>query len=207
MAGLRSLVLGEGRLNMPTADASEQPTSPQGGEHVKPDKTSARPIRAVGLLLILQAIGLIGLIAYGLLQVDWQQVKSDSQQGLVVEIQPDSSQQEGEEKSGVEAARAIGAAILFLPSIVLAILGALGFLIFSRRGWLLASLAQTLSLGACMELYYDSVWEKPGFVYPVMLYCILMILYLNSSAVRVVFHSRHKPAKTMGQDLEVVRDS
>jgi hypothetical protein len=176
---------------------------------VKPDKSSSRPIRAVGLLLILQAIGLVGLLAYGLLQVDWQQVRSDSQQqGLVLEIQLDSSQQqEGEEESGLEAARAIVAAILFLPSIVLAILGALGFLIFSRRGWLLASLAQTLSLGACMELYYDSVWEKPGFVYPVMLYCILMILYLNSSAVRVVFHSKRKPAKTMGQDLEVVRDS
>jgi hypothetical protein len=75
---------------------------------VKPDKTSSRPIRAVGLLLILQAIGLVGLIAYGLLQVDWQQVRSDSQQGLVVEMQPDSSQQEGEEGSGLEAARAIG---------------------------------------------------------------------------------------------------
>jgi hypothetical protein len=209
MAGLRSLVLGEGRLNIPTADASERPTSPQGWEHVKPDKSSSRPIRAVGLLLILQAIGLVGLIAYGLLQVDWQQVRSDSQQqGLVLEIQPDSSQQqEGEEESGLEAARAIGAAILFLPSIVLAILAALGFLIFSRRGWLLASLAQTLSLGACMELYYGSVWEKPGFVYPIMLYCTLMILYLNSSAVRVVFHSRRKPAKSRGQDLEVVRDS
>lgn len=174
---------------------------------MKPDKTSSRPIRAVGLLLILQAIGLVGLLAYGLLQVDWQQVRSDSQQGLEVEIQPDSSQQEGEEESGLVAARAIGAAILFLPSIVLAILGALGFLIFSRRGWLLASLAQTLSLGACMELYYGSVWEKPGFVYPVMLYCVLMILYLNSSEVRVVFHSRRKPAKNRGQDLEVVRDS
>ena len=176
---------------------------------MKPDKTSSRPIRAVGLLLILQAIGLVGLIAYGLLQVDWQQVRSDSQQqGLVLEIQPDSSQQqEGEEESVLEAARAIVAAILFLPSIVLAILGALGFLLFSRRGWLLASLAQTLSLGACMELYYDSVWEKPGFVYPVMVYCILMILYLNSSGVRVVFHSRRKPAKSRGQDLEVVRDS
>ena len=174
---------------------------------MKPDKTSSRPIRAVGLLLILQAIGLVGLLAYGLLQVDWQQVRSDSQQGLVVEIQPDSSQQEGEEGSGLEAARAIGAAILFLPSIVLAILGALGFLLFSRRGWLLASLAQTLSLGACMELYYNSVWENPAFVYPVMLYCILMILYLNSSEVRVVFHSRRKPAKTVGQDLEAVHDS
>ena len=157
------------------------------------------------MLLILQAIGLVGLIAYSLLQVDWQQVRSDSQQqGLVVEIQPDSSQQQ--EGPALDAARAVGAAILFLPSIVLAILGALGFLLFSRRGWLLASLAQTLSLGACMELYYEPFWDNPDFVYPVMLYCILMILYLNSSEVRVVFHSRRKPAKTVGQDLEAVGD-
>src|SRR5215213_9344588 len=194
MARLTGLTSGEGSLNVTTADASERSASPQGGEHDVLDKTNSRPIRAVGLLMLLQAIGLVGLSAYGLLQIDWQQVGFDWQ-----------SQEE--EESELEAARAVGAAILFLPSIVLAILGALGFLLFSRRGWLLASLAQTLSLGACMEFYYDSFWEKPDFIYPVMLYCILMILYLNSSAVRVVFHSRHKPAKTMGQDLEVVRDS
>ena len=187
-----------------TVDASERPTSPQGGEDDEPHKTSSRPIRAVGLLLILQAIVLVGFIAYGLLQVDWQQLRTDSQQGLVVEIQPDSSQQL--EGAVLEAARAIGVAILFSPSVVLAILGALGFLLFSHRGWLLASLAQTLSLGACLELYYESFWEKPGFIYPVMLYCILMILYLNSSAVRVVFHSRRKPAKAMGRDLETTHD-
>jgi hypothetical protein len=172
---------------------------------MKPDNTSSRPIRIVGLLLILQAIGLVGLIAYGLLQVDWQQVRSDAQQqGSGLEIQLDSSQEQ--EGPVLEAARAIGAAVLFLPSIVLAILGALGFLLFSRRGWLLASLAQTLSLGACMELYYESFWENPGFIYPVMVYCILMILYLNSSEVRVVFHSRRKPAKTVGQELEAVHE-
>ncbi len=210
MAGLTGLILGEGSFNITTADASEQPASPQGGEHDEPDKTSSRPIRVVGLLLILQAIGLVGLVAYGLLQVDWQQVPLEwQQQGFGLEIQLDSSQQEGESGLGpsvLEAARAIGVAILFSPSIVLAILGALGFLLFSRRGWLLASLAQTLSLGACLELYYESFWEKPGFIYPVMLYCILMILYLNSSAVRVVFHSRRKPAKAVGRDPEAAYD-
>jgi hypothetical protein len=204
MAGLRGLSLGEGSLNIPIADASERPASPQGGEHAELDKTSSRPIRAVGLLLLLQAIGLAGLMAYGLLHVDWPQVRFDSQQGLELEIQLGSSQQE--EKPVLDADRAIVAAVLFLLSIVLATLGALGFLLFSRRGWLLASLAQTLSLGACMELYYGYFWEGPDFVYPVMLYCILMILYLNSSAVRVVFHSRRKPAKTVGRDLEAAHD-
>jgi hypothetical protein len=171
---------------------------------MKPTKTSSRPIRVVGLLLILQAIGLISIVVYGILQVDWQQIQSDSsQEELVLEAQPGSPQEE----LVLEAGKAVGVAVLFLPSTVLAIIGALGFLLFSRRGWLLASLAQTLSLGACMELYYESFWENPAFVYPVMLYCILMILYLNSSEVRVVFHSRRKPGKTVGQDLEAVHDS
>ena len=173
---------------------------------VNPDKTSSRPIRVVGLLLILQAIGLVSIGAYGILQVDWQQLQSDSsQQGLVLEIEPGSPQEE----LVLEAVKAVGVAVLFLPSTLLAILGALSFLLFSRRGWLLASLAQTLGLGACLELYYEPFWENPGFVYPVMLYCILMILYLNSSAVRVVFHSRRKQA-TQGspeQGLEAVHDS
>ncbi len=206
MAGLRSLVLGgERSLNITTADAPERPASPQGGANHEPDQTSSRPIRVVGLLLLLQAIGLVGLMAYVLLQVDWQQVRFDvNQQGLELEIKPDPSLQE--EGPTLEAARAIAAAVLFLPSIVLAVLGALGFLLFARRGWLLASLAQTLCLGACMELYYESFWEKPSFIYPIMLYCILMIFYLNSSAVRVVFHSRRQPATSAGQELEVVHD-
>jgi hypothetical protein len=169
------------------------------------DRTSSRPIRAVGFLLILQAIGLVGIIAYGILQVDWQQIQPDpSQQGFVLEIEPGSPQEE----LVLEAVKAILIAVFFLPSVVLAVIGALGFLLFSRRGWLLASLAQTLSLGACFELYYDSFWEDPGFIYPIMLYCILMILYLNSSEVRVVFHSRRKPAEQgpSARDPEVARD-
>jgi hypothetical protein len=141
----------------------------------------------IGLLLILQAIGLVGIAALGLWQVDWQQVRFDSSQREGFEIRLDSPQEQE-----LETARAIVVAIGFLPPVVLAILGALGFLFFSRRGWLLAALAQVLCLWACVELYYE--WE-PGFVYPVMLYCILMVLYLNSYNVRVVFHSRRKPSK------------
>src|SRR5215213_4002532 len=116
MARLTGLTSGEGSLNVTTADASERSASPQGGEHDVLDKTNSRPIRAVGLLMLLQAIGLVGLSAYGLLQIDWQQVGFDWQQqeGLVLEIHPGSSQEE--EESELEAARAVGAAILFLPS-------------------------------------------------------------------------------------------
>jgi len=172
---------------------------------VNPDKISSRPIRVIGFLLILQAIGLAGIAAVDLRQVDWQQVQLDfspqPQEGL--EITEDWPQ---DQEVGLEATRAIEVAVRFLPPVVLAILGALGFLFFSRRGWLLAALAQTLSLWACLQLYYE--WN-PGFIYPVMLYCILMILYLNSYNVRVVFHSRRKsPRRSAGErDLEMVHDS
>jgi len=172
---------------------------------VNPDKTSSRPIRAIGFLLILQAVGLVGIAILDLRQVDWQQVQFEfspqPQEGF--EITVDWPQ---EQEVGLEATRAIEVAIRFLPPAVLAILGALGFLAFSRRGWFLATLAQTLSLWACLQLYYE--WN-PGFIYPVMLYCILMVLYLNSHSVRVVFHSRRKLAiqSAAERDLEVVRDS
>src|SRR5829696_6890493 len=114
MAGVRSFVLGEGSLNIPIADASEQPASAQGGEYHELDKTSSRPVRAVGLLLLLQAIGLVGLMTYGLLQIDWQQVRFDSQQGLELKIQLNSLQ----EDSVLDAERVIIATILYccLPS-------------------------------------------------------------------------------------------
>ena len=112
-----------------------------------------------------------------------------------------------QQKVVLEVDEAGAVAILFFPSVVLAILGALGFLLSSRRGWLLAALAQTLSLAACLEIYSDPAWN-PGFIYPVMLYCILMILYLNSYNVRAVFHSKRKPVKqgTVEQEPEAGRD-
>jgi VanZ family protein len=53
-----------------------------------------------------------------------------------------------------------------------------------RRGWLLAAIAQGLSLAVSLWLYS---WFQPTYVYPIMAYCILMILYLNSNEVRLAF--------------------
>jgi hypothetical protein len=41
-------------------------------------------------------------------------------------------------------------------------------------------------------------WFQPGYVYPIMAYCVLMILYLNSHDVRVVFLS----GQTSGSSVE-----
>ena len=138
---------------------------------VEPDRTSYRPVRVIGVLLILEVIGLVALGGYEFWRVDWRAINL-----------------------GDPSQRAIEAAVfaLFVPSAILTLMSALSFLFLRRRGWLLAAIAQGVSLAVCLWLY--SLFQ-PGYVYPVMAYCILMILYLNSHDVRVVFHPRRNEAK------------
>lgn len=147
-------------------------------------RTRSWPVRANGLLLVLQATGLGAIGAYYVYQVDWQQVQQ---------------QAEAEETLSPETIETIEhvAIVVFtlgFPAI-LAILAALGFLFLLRLGWLLAMTVQALTLLSCLLIY--SEWEpvsdwKPFFIYPVMLYCIVMVLYLNSSDVRAAFHVRQR---------------
>jgi hypothetical protein len=116
--------------------------------------------------LILEVIGLVILGGYEFLQVDWRGIDLESPEHQAVEV-------------------AVFA--LFVPSAILTLLSALSFLFLHRRGWLLAAIAQGLSLAVCLWLY--SLFQ-PGYVYPIMAYCVLMILYLNSQDVRVVFQPR-----------------
>ena len=134
------------------------------------DQTGRRPIVVIGLLLLVQAAGLTGVVAYELSRVDWRRLNPES-----------------------FSEQAFGAAtsLLFAPSAVLAFLAAMGFLFLSRRGWLLAALSQGASLAICLWLYSG---PAPLYVYGVMVYCILMVLYLNSHDVRVVFHSGREDA-------------
>jgi hypothetical protein len=136
-----------------------------------PGNISYRPVRAIGLLLVLQVLGLVGLGAYEFTQIDWQQVRPEAPPRQAIEVL---------------------ALALFVPPAVMTLLSALSFLFLRRRGWLLAAIAQGLSLGVCLWLYSEF---QPGYVYPIMAYCILMILYLNSQDVRMVFHPRRDTAK------------
>lgn len=135
------------------------------------DETRRRPIRLIGLLLLLQAIGFAGIGAYELARIDWQRV--------------------GSEEPSQQAIRAAVPLLFALPA-ALALLAALAFLFLSRKGWLLAATAQGLGLGACLWLYTGS---GPLYIYPVMVYCIPMILYLNSHEVRAAFYSRQRPVE------------
>ena len=125
----------------------------------------------IGLLLILEVLGLAGLGVYEFAQVDWQQLRPEAPSQRTIEVL---------------------ALLLFVPPAVMTLLSALSFLLLRRRGWLLAAIAQGVSLGVCLWLYSEF---QPVYVYPIMAYCILIILYLNSQDVRVVFHPRRDKAK------------
>ena len=121
----------------------------------------------IGLLLILEVVLLAGIGAYELSRVDWQSVEAEtslSQQTVEVLV-----------------------FALFVPPAVMTILSALSFLLLRRRGWLLAAIGQGLSLGVCLWLYTEFL---PWYVYPIMAYCVVMILYLNSQDVRTIFYPR-----------------
>jgi hypothetical protein len=138
-------------------------------------EVSYRPIRAVGLLLIVQLIGLAALGAYEVSQVDWRRVQTDA--------------------TPPQQVLEVLAFALFAPSAVLTLLSALSFLLLRRRGWLLAAIGQGLSVAVCLWLYSEL---QPWYVYPIMAYCVVMILYLNSQDVRTMFHPKRGKAKSGG---------
>lgn len=127
-------------------------------------------MRATGLLLVVQALGLAGVVAYHVTRVDFRGLRLDRP-----ELPPRP------------VAEALVEAAFFVPSAVLAVLAALCFLFMVRVGWLLAMISQALILASCLFIYYE--WEPP-YVFPFMAYCVVMVLYLNSYDVRAAFHVR-----------------
>jgi hypothetical protein len=149
-------------------------------------RISYRQVRVVGALLILQGIGLMGLGVYFFGRVDWDRALVTSGQGQIHVQTIDEPLLRLLEQAALFA-------IFFLPSAVLLLLAGLSFLVVRRRGWLLATTAQSLILLVCLFAYPD---PRPGFTYPIIAYCILMVLYLNSRSVRAAFQSKEKPASS-----------
>ena len=154
-------------------------------------RISYRQVRVVGALLILQGVGLMGLGVYFFGRVDWDRALVTSGQGQTYIQTIDEPLSKLLEQAALFA-------IFFLPSAVLLLLAGLSFLVFRRRGWLLATTAQSLILLVCLFAYPD---PRPGFTFPFIAYCILMVLYLNSRSVRAAFHSKGKPASSRSGTL------
>jgi hypothetical protein len=149
---------------------------------VEPQRQMSRgPAWVAGALLILQGVSLMGIGLYFFGRVDWDRalVVTNGQGQIHVQTV------DGPWLKPLE--QAVLFAIYFLPLAVLLLLAGLSFLIVRRRGWLLAITAQSLILLACLFAYPD---PRPGFTYPIIAYCILLVLYLNSRGVRTAAQSQ-----------------
>ncbi len=136
-----------------------------------------RQTRILGMLLILQVVAMVGFGVWLFSNIDWDRIlalANEQGQNLPKPLEKQLEQ-------------AILFVIYFLAPAVLLLLAGLGFVLLRRRGWMLASVAQAIIMMACLFFYTD---PRPWFVYPIIAYCILMILYLNSQGVRSVVHSR-----------------
>ena len=136
-----------------------------------------RQTRLLGVLLILQVGAMVGIGVWLLSRIDWDRIltlANEQGQNLPKPLERQLEQ-------------AILYVIYFLPPAILLLLAGLGFVLLRRRGWMLASVAQAIILLVCLFFYID---PRPWFAYPIIAYCILMILYLNSQGVRAVVHSR-----------------
>jgi hypothetical protein len=151
-----------------------------------------RQARLLGALLILQFLAMVGLGVWLTSRVNWDRaldVTSEQGQFNVQSV-------EGPWVKALE--RSIVFDVYFLVPMILLLLSGLGFVLLRRRGWMLASIAQSLIMLACLFYYGDS---RPWFAYPLIAYSILMILLLNSRSVRAAVRSRR--AAPVGTRSEV----
>jgi hypothetical protein len=125
-------------------------------------------VRATGLLLFLQAAGFVALSLYLLLPHDWTGIA-----GTRLEMVPP------------QQADALSISIILIPAALLALISAVGLIFLLRAGWLLAMAVQGATLLGCLIRYFDT---KPQAIFPVMLFCIVMAFYLNSTGVRAAFY-------------------
>ncbi len=150
--------------------------------------TRTWPVRAIAILLLLQAAGLV-YIGYDLLaDYDWH---------LLTEVTIETNRPPTAAELGIstEQIEAVETTVTFSPLALPAILAAVGFLFILRLGWVLAMMTQGLILWACLSRYFS---QPQFFIYPLMLSCILMVLYLNTFHVRAVFQP--PPAPQPGDD-------
>lgn len=134
-----------------------------------------RPVTIVGLLLVGQAFGLAGLVAYRLSGARMLELMSGA----------GWSEPLAELLSGGVEGGSASVVALFLPPATLMLVSGAWFLL-RRGGWLVASVGQGLCLGVCLLLYSGSA---PAIVYPIMAYCVLVVMYLNSRDVRTIMHA------------------
>ena len=151
-----------------------------------------RQARLLGVLLLLQVVAMVGLGVWLFATIDWDTVVNLSNKPGQVLLDTDNNE------TAKKLERAIVFTIYFFAPVILLLLAGLGFVLLRRRGWMLASVAQALTMLACLFFYGAS---RPWFVYPIIAYSIFMILLLNSRSVRAVVHRRRLTPTEARQEI------
>lgn len=133
------------------------------------------PLRAISLLLFLQTLGLSLITIFFLRQIDWELEWADTM-------------------LSVAALDLIVWTAVVAPLVLLLLITAIGFFFQRSFAWHSAMTLQGVMLLGCLTIYFftDSHLRNSHWLYLSMLYCILMVLYLNTSDVRLAFHVTHR---------------
>jgi len=143
--------------------------------HTKLQSTASYnwPLRAISLLLFIQMAGLCIITAYFLQQVDWERELDDTMPSIA-------------------ALDVMVWTAVVAPLVVLLFITAVGFFFRWSFAWHSAMTLQGVMLLGCLTIYFFTLsrLRNSHLLYLSMVYCILMVLYLNTSDVRLAFHVR-----------------
>jgi len=133
------------------------------------------PVRVIGLLLFLQAFLISGVTIYFVQQIDWERELEDIMLSL-------------------SALDMVMWAATLAPIILLLLVTSMAFLAYRRFAWLLAMTLQGLILLRCLILYFasNSAIRNSPWVHLIMLYSLILVLYLNTTDIRLAFTTEHR---------------
>ncbi len=129
------------------------------------------------MLLLLQATGFIGAVRYYIDQIP------NSDPFLAAAQFNRLSEQSVDLLWFVGVFTPLGGGVIF---------AALCFILWPRTAWLVAMLGQGFILYTGLTFYFTRPLDA---IYPIMLYAIFMVLYLNSAAVQRALLPKSTPAK------------
>jgi len=137
---------------------------------VRSPRTIRWPARVIGLLLFLQACLLIGISVYFAQQINWDREWED----IMISI------------TSVDILMWVAT---IAPVVFLLVLTSIGFLLYRRFAWLFAMTLQGLILLRCLFIYFatNSHLQRSPWIHLVMLYSIILVLYLNTTDIRLAF--------------------
>lgn len=140
------------------------------GTELKGPPTIVWPIRVIGVLLFLQAGMIMGVTAYFVRQVNWEYEFNDLMLSL-------------------PALDILLWGATLAPITLLLMVSAIAFLLHRRFAWLLTMILQGLILLRCIILYFgtDSSLRESPWIHLLMLYSIVLVLYLNTTDIRLAF--------------------